>query len=142
MVDNLSPEHRHRCMARIRTKDTDLERAVRSSLFRRGLRFRKHVRTLPGKPDVVFPRARVAVFVDGDFWHGYQFRHWENGLSEFWRRKIRVNRERDLHNFLALRAMGWRVVRVWQHEVEDDLEECTGRIVRAIAESRASHGLP
>jgi DNA mismatch endonuclease, patch repair protein len=63
-------------MGRVRNRDTDLERVVRSALHRRGLRFRKHVSGLPGRPDVVFPAAKVAVFIDGDFWHGYRFPLW------------------------------------------------------------------
>src|SRR6476469_9829315 len=92
VADNLTPAQRRRCMSSVRTKDTDIEQAVRSALHRRGLRFRKHVRDLPGRPDIVFSRARVAVFVDGDFWHGYDFDTWRGGLSEFWRNKIETNR--------------------------------------------------
>ena len=69
-MDNLTCEQRERCMSTVRNRDTDIERAVRSELHKRGYRFRKHVRALPGTPDIVFVRDRVAVFVDGDFWHG------------------------------------------------------------------------
>lgn len=99
MGDNLTPEQRSYCMSRVRGKDTFLERLVREELHRRGFRFRKHVKELPGRPDIVFPRERVAVFIDGDFWHGYRLPVWEKGLSEFWKRKIRGNRERDRKNF-------------------------------------------
>ena len=73
MSDNLTPTQRSYCMSRVKGKDTSIERLVRSELHKRGFRFRKHVKTLPGKPDIVFPKAKVAVFVDGDFWHGYDF---------------------------------------------------------------------
>ncbi len=76
MPDKLTPEQRSFSMSRIKGKDTGLELRVRSALHKRGLRFRKHVRELPGKPDVVFRKTRVVVFVDGDFWHGYRFRSW------------------------------------------------------------------
>ncbi len=133
MVDNLTPRQRSYCMSRIKGKDTGLEVCLRSELHKRGLRFRKHVRDLPGKPDIVFPRARVAVFIDGDFWHGYRLPAWEESLSEFWKRKIRSNRERDRKNFRKLRAMGWHVVRVWQHQAKGDLEGCFERIMSAVA---------
>jgi DNA mismatch endonuclease (patch repair protein) len=116
-------------MSRVRNRDTDLERVLRSALHRRGLRFRKHVSALPGRPDLVVTRFRVAVFIDGDFWHGYRFPRWEHKLSEFWRRKINLNRQRDARNFRALRRAGWVVLRVWQHEIERDLDACIERVV-------------
>lgn len=85
MPDNLTPEQRSYCMSRIKGKDTGLEVKVRSGLHRKGMRFRKHVKELPGKPDVVFFRAKVAVFIDGDFWHGYQLASWEHKVSDFWK---------------------------------------------------------
>ena len=122
-MDNLTKAQRSHCMAQVRTADTDLERAVRTGLHRRGLRFRKHVRALPGRPDVVFGSARVVVFVDGDFWHGYRFPLWKHTLSEFWQHKIAVNRARDRRNFARLRSNGWRVIRIWQHDVKQRLEQ-------------------
>lgn len=116
----------------MRNRDTALERPIRSALHRRGLRFRKHVRELPGSPDVVFPRARVAVFVDGDFWHGYRFPAWEHKVTDFWRVKIRKNRERDRRNFRALRRMGWKVIRIWQHQMKRDLQSCIRKIQAAV----------
>lgn len=132
MPDNLTPEQRSFCMSRIKGKDTGLEMRVRSALHRRGLRFRKHVKDLPGKPDVVFRNARVAVFVDGDFWHGYRFPSWEDKVSDFWKKKINRNRERDAANHRKLRQMEWTVIRLWQHEVEADFDACIDRILAAV----------
>ena len=132
MPDNLTPEQRSFCMSRIKGKDTGLEMRVRSALHRRGLRFRKHVKDLPGKPDVVFRKARVAVFVDGDFWHGYRFPTWEDKVSDFWKKKINRNRERDAANHRKLRQMEWTVIRLWQHEVEEDFDACIDRILAAV----------
>jgi DNA mismatch endonuclease (patch repair protein) len=115
-------------MSRVRTKDTDLERLVRSELHRRGFRFRKHLKSLPGCPDLVFTRQRIAVFIDGDFWHGYRLPEWEPKLKPFWRDKIRRNRQRDLSNFRKLRRRGWHVIRLWQHELKRHFERCIGRI--------------
>jgi DNA mismatch endonuclease (patch repair protein) len=122
-------------MSRIKSKDTGIEVRVRSELHRKGLRFRKHVKELPGKPDIVFSRAKVAVFVDGDFWHGYQFRRWRETLSPFWQNKIKKNRERDCKNFHALRNMGWHVIRIWQHEIEHNLDLILDRIISAVKET-------
>src|SRR3989304_1962651 len=122
MADNLTEKQRSYCMARVRTKDTDLEMLVRSELRKRGLRFRANVKTLPGKPDIVLTAAKVAIFIDGDFWHGYRFPSWKNKVDMFWREKIRKNRERDKRNFTKIRGIGWRVIRLWQHEIKNDLE--------------------
>ena len=132
MADNLTPEQRSYCMSRIKSKDTRLEVRVRSELHRRGFRFRKHVKDLPGKPDVVFTRVKVAVFIDGDFWHGYRFPSWEHKVTDFWKKKISKNRERDAKKHRMLRAMGWRVVRLWQHEIEKDLGASINRIVSTV----------
>ena len=132
MPDNLTPEQRSFCMSRVKGKDTGLEMRVRSALHRRGLRFRKHAKDLPGKPDVVFRKARVAVFVDGDFWHGYRFPSWEDKVSDFWKKKINRNRERDAANHRKLRQMEWTVIRLWQHEVEEDFDACIDRILAAV----------
>jgi DNA mismatch endonuclease (patch repair protein) len=119
-------------MSRIKGKDTGLELRVRSELHRKGLRFRKHVKDLPGKPDIVFRRARVAIFVDGDFWHGYLFPSWEDKVSDFWKAKISKTRERDAENHRRLSEMGWAVIRLWQHELEEDFEGCIERIVSKV----------
>ena len=131
-MDNLTRAQRSYCMSRVRTKDTGPERTVASALRRLGLRFRKHDRALPGCPDIVFPERRVAVFIDGDFWHGFRYPAWTCRVSPFWRQKIEGNRARDLKNFAALRRRGWRVVRVWQHQVEQGLAASVERIVAAL----------
>jgi DNA mismatch endonuclease (patch repair protein) len=119
-------------MSRIKGKDTGLEVRVRSELHKRGLRFRKHVKELPGRPDIVFSRARVAVFIDGDFWHGYRFPAWKDKVSDFWKKKISENRERDKKNHRKLREMGWMVIRLWQHELKKDFSSCIEKIVASV----------
>jgi DNA mismatch endonuclease (patch repair protein) len=119
-------------MSRIKGKDTGLEIRVRSELHKRGFRFRKHLKELPGKPDVVFTRAKVAVFIDGDFWHGYKFSTWEHKVSDFWKTKISKTRERDVKNQQRLRDMGWTVIRLWQHELERDFEGCIEKVTAAL----------
>lgn len=132
MPDNLTPAQRSYAMSRVKNRDTAPEVKVRSALHRRGLRFTKHVRSLPGTPDIVFSKTRVAVFIDGDFWHGFQFRRWENKLTPYWQAKIARNRQRDARTFRALRAMGWRAVRVWTHSVNKDLDGVVARIERLV----------
>jgi DNA mismatch endonuclease (patch repair protein) len=132
MPDPLTPEQRKRCMSKVKSKNTDIELVVRSELHRRGLRFRIHVKTLPGTPDIVFPKAKIAIFVDGDFWHGYRFPDWESKLPEFWRVKIANTRKRDQRNFRRLRRMGWSVIRIWQHSIEYNLGLCVERIVSTV----------
>lgn len=124
-------------MSQVRGKNTSLEMLVRSALHVRGYRFRKHVKHLPGKPDIVFPTEKVAVFVDGDFWHGWRFPAWKAGLSEFWQDKIHKNRERDRRNSQKLRRSGWLVLRVWGHQVADDLDGVIHTITSAVIGRRS-----
>jgi DNA mismatch endonuclease (patch repair protein) len=132
MADNLTPEQRSRTMSRIRSTDTGPELTIRRILHARGRRFRKYVREVPGRPDLVFARERVAVFVDGDFWHGWRFPVWREKLAEYWRLKIARNRQRDARNFRLLRRRGWVVIRIWEHQVENDPHGCVERVERAL----------
>src|SRR5687767_9244405 len=106
MADNMTRAQRSRTMSRIRGRDTGPELALRRLIHKRGLRFRTHG-ALPGRPDIVFPKARVAVFVNGTFWHGWQFPRWREKLAPYWRNKIERNRARDLQNTRKLRRLGW-----------------------------------
>lgn len=131
-MDNLTQKQRSYCMSRVKGKDTGLERVVRSELHKRGLRFRKHMGKLPGKPDIVFVTQKLVVFLDGDFWHGYRFPQWEKTLAKFWRNKIGETRKRDQRNFAKLRRMGWRVIRIWEHSIKNDLDAVVTRICEAV----------
>ena len=132
MADRLTKAQRSYCMSRVRGKDTSLERRVRSELHMLGYRFRKHVVTLPGKPDIVFLKKKTAVFIDGDFWHGWRFPQWKDTLSLFWQHKIIQTRKRDRRNFQRLRSMGWKVIRIWEHQLEKDFSEAISRIRNSI----------
>lgn len=131
MPDNLTRAQRSKCMSSVRTRDTDIEAIVCAALRRHGLRFKRHAK-LPGKPDIVFAGARLTVFIDGDFWHGYRFPAWQDRLSGFWRKKIATNRSRDQRNFRKLRRQGWRVLRLWQHEIRRDVMKCVVRVQKAL----------
>lgn len=132
LLDNLNPKQRSYCMSRVKGKDTSLEKIVRAALHKKGLRFRKHNTKLPGKPDIIFPKVKLVVFLDGDFWHGYRFPQWEHNLPKFWRKKIGETRKRDQRNFSKLRRMGWHVIRIWEHSIEKDLEGVVKRISHGV----------
>lgn len=139
MPDNLTPAQRSHCMSRVKSKDTGLEVIVRRSLRKRGLKFEKHARDLPGSPDLVFRDAKVAVFIDGDFWHGWRFPAWKHPVTPFWREKIEKNRRRDAKNFRKLRRDGWTVVRLWQHQISRDLDACIERIMMGLRGSKQAN---
>ena len=128
MTDNMSPEQRSRTMSRIRARDTRAEKRLRSELFRRGLRYRVNVRALLGCPDIVFSTRQVAVFVDGDFWHGWRFSRWSEKLAPYWKDKIAGNMRRDKRVRSTLRRDGWTVIRVWEHEIKSSLVRVADRI--------------
>lgn len=138
MPDHLTPEERSRAMKRVKLKDGSLEKLVQGELRVRGLRFRRHVRTLPGRPDIVFTNKKVAVFVDGDFWHGWRLPMWEHKLSPFWRDKLRTNRARDIRNFRKLRSNGWKVIRLWQHQITANLDSSIARVTDIVVSKQAN----
>ena len=124
-------------MAANRARNTKCERLLCAALRRLGLEFRRNVRSLPGKPDIVFPRDRLAVFCDGDFWHG---RHWQRrkallargSNADYWIAKIAANITRDRMQRAALRKGGWRVTRIWETEILKDPERVARRVVDAL----------
>jgi DNA mismatch endonuclease, patch repair protein len=127
----MTPAQRSFAMKRVKLKNGSIEKLVQRELTKQRLKFRRHVKSLPGNPDIVFVPQKIAVFVDGDFWHGWRLSAWEHKLTPFWREKLRANRARDLRNFCRLRARGWTVIRIWGHQIKKDLSFCINRIVRA-----------
>ena len=120
MADNHSPEERSYNMSHIRSKDTKPEDAVRKWLFSRGFRYRKNVKSLPGCPDVVLPKYKAVIFVNGCFWHMHdcgRFK-WPATNPEYWNEKIHRNVERDRINNAALSDAGWKVITVWECELK------------------------
>lgn len=130
-------------MAAIKGKDTKPEMIVRKYLFSRGLRFRVQVRKLPGTPDIVLPKYKTAILVNGCFWHGHEgckyFRLPKSNV-EFWKEKIERNIERDRESMQALRNLGWRVIRVWECELRNkaNREETLNKIYNSIRSSDGS----
>ena len=123
-------------MISARREDTAPEKRIRSELHRLGLRFRLHRRIVPGvrrNADIVFGPVRVAVFVDGCFWHGCPLHGTKaKKNAEFWRRKLRDNRFRDRDTNARLEAAGWKVIRVWEHEEPKGAARTIARVVRRI----------
>ena len=132
MVDRLSPEQRRRCMSRVRGRDTKPEMLLRKALWARGVRYRLHA-DLPGKPDLVFTGKRLAVFVDGCFWHGCPI-HGEIPVSNraFWEKKLGDNVARDKRIDARLSEIGWRVLRIWVHEIKQDVAVVAEKIIAAL----------
>lgn len=117
MTDNLSKKHRSWNMSRIKGRDTKPELAVRSTLHRLGFRFRLHRSDLPGRPDIVLPKLKTVIFVHGCFWHRHRhcrFSYIPKTRVSFWEHKFQQNMARDSRNQLLLRALGWRVMIVWE----------------------------
>lgn len=117
MTDKMTPQQRHRCMSNIKSNDTKPEMVVRKWLWSEGLRYRLHVKSLPGTPDIVIRRLNTVIFINGCFWHGHiagECYRTPKTNVEFWATKIQKNRERDARNYYALKSQGWNVLVVWE----------------------------
>ena len=129
-------------MSSIRSKDTSIELLLRSRLFKFGLRFRKHYNKLPGKPDIVFTKQKIAIFLDSDFWHG---RNWPklrerlNTNSNYWIPKIEKNIIRDNQTNQLLNDLGWTVLRYWESDIRADPDKCISEIKVTISERQRSY---
>ena len=128
MTDIKTKESRSYNMSRIAGKDTKPEEMVRKYLFSKGFRYRKNVRKLPGTPDLVLPKYRTVIFVNGCFWHGHEgckYFVWPKSNAGFWRKKIEANISRDRQKEAQLRGMGWNVMIVWECELRASKRQAT-----------------
>ncbi len=144
MVSNVrDPAVTHKIMASIHSKDTKPELLLRKALWAKNYRYRVNYKALPGKPDIVFTKAKVVVFCDGDFWYGH---NWAlrglasleeelSGYSQFWKEKILRNIERDTRVTEELRDGEWTVIRVWESDIEKNLPDCLSIIEKALQHS-------
>ena len=136
MADVLTPAQRRKNMQHIKNKDTKIEVILRKALWKKGYRYRKNYKEIPGKPDIALTKYKIAIFCDGEFFHG---KDWEilkprlekSNNSQFWINKIHRNRERDEEINKQLLFMGWTVIRFWGTDIQKNLDEC----IRVIEET-------
>lgn len=145
MPDILTPQQRHECMSHIRAKNTKPEVIVRQYLYAAGFRFRIHVKKLPGCPDLVLPKYRTCIFVNGCFWHGHRgcrYATRPKSNAEFWQTKIQNNIRRDELSVQALETMGWKVITVWECDLKKDMrDETLSALAEQIRQNGASYAL-
>ena len=125
MADTHSKEVRSKNMSRIRSTNSKPEETIRKYLFSKGLRYRKNVRKLPGCPDIVLPKYKTVVFVNGCFWHKHDCGRfvWPSSNEEYWHKKINRNIERDADNLRTLTEQGWRVITIWECQLKKKVVE-------------------
>ena len=133
-MDNISKEKRRKIMQRVKSHDTKPEILLRKALWHRGMRYRKNWRALPGTPDIALTRRKIAIFVDGDFWHarGHEDNPGDQIASRqaYWKKKLTRNVERDKDVNEALTPLGWLVLRFWESDINSDLEACVRHVLR------------
>lgn len=136
MADIVDSATRSRMMRGIRGKDTKLEVRLRKALFAKGFRYRLHARSLPGSPDIVLPKYRAAIFVNGCFWHGHDCHLFRLPATRtgFWHDKIESNRARDTRTLLKMQAASWRVMTVWECAIKGKTSLAYEELVQRVAE--------
>ena len=136
-MDVLNAEQRHKCMSHIKSKDTSIEVSLRRALWKKGYRYRKNYSALPGKPDIVLIKYRIAIFCDGELFHG---KNWEilkprllkGNNPDFWVKKIERNMKRDDENDKKLLFLGWTVIHFWGNDILKNTDQCVKVIEEAI----------
>ena len=134
-MDKHTPEQRRKNMQAVKNKDSQIELLLRQELWARGLRYRKNVNRIYGKPDIVFIGKKVAVFCDSEFWHGYNWEERKKDFKshqEFWIPKIERNMERDAEVTAKLESEGWTVIRFWGNEIKKNTAQCADIIEKAV----------
>ena len=138
MADRITPEHRSWNMSRIKGKDTKPEIAVRQYLFANGFRFRKNDKRYPGKPDIVLPKYHTIIFVHGCFWHrheGCKQATTPKSRTDFWLEKFQKNVQNDAKHIQELKNMGWKVIVLWECELDKQFEETMRNVIAEIREN-------
>lgn len=132
-MDKISRATRSRIMSRIKSVNTSPEMAFRKIMFSNGLRgFRLHY-PIKGKPDIVFPRKKLAIFIDGDFWHGYNWKVLgKSPPRKYWQAKIKKNMKRDKEITLLFKKEKWKVIRFWEHDIKKKPEKCVLKVKKAL----------
>jgi DNA mismatch endonuclease (patch repair protein) len=144
-MDVLTPEQRHKCMSHIRGTETKPEIFFRKALWKWGIRYRKNVRSLFGNPDIAIKKYKIVIFIDGDYWHGndWKKRHFPSqeallsSYSDYWQKKIRRNIARDIEVKKYYKKNGWTVLRFWASETEKNLNKCIIKTIKKIDKIRS-----
>jgi DNA mismatch endonuclease (patch repair protein) len=139
-MDVLTLEQRSKCMSRVKGKDTSIEVLLRKALWHDGIRYRKNFKLLPGKPDIAIIKHKIAVFCDGELWHGREWGKKKNSIKtnvEFWISKIEKNIIRDIINEKKLEKKGWVVMRFWGMDIKKNMTDCVKEIKEIIYETES-----
>lgn len=131
-------KQRSELMAKIKSQNTKPELKLKKALWNLGFRYRKNLKKLPGSPDIVYTKHKLAIFVDGEFWHGYNWAEKKTKIKtnrDFWIPKIERNIQRDTQNNQLLTEAGWYVIRFWEHELKKDFEDCLNRVISYLQDS-------
>jgi DNA mismatch endonuclease (patch repair protein) len=147
-MDVLTPEQRHKCMSHIRSTETKPEIFFRKALWKWGIRYRKNVRGLFGTPDIAIKKYKIVIFIDGDFWHGndWKKKHFPSqealllSYSDYWQKKIRRNIARDAEVKKHYKKIGWTILRFWTSETEKNLNKCIIKTIRKINKIKEKTG--
>lgn len=141
MTDRITKEQRSKNMSHIRSKDTSIELKVRKYLFSLGYRYRVNYKKLPGKPDIVFTKKKIAIFIHGCYWHGHncnsRYAHVSKSNTDYWNTKIQRNQERDKRNIEQLEKDGWKVIVLWECEIKEDFE----KVIKILLSVSAKNGV-
>jgi DNA mismatch endonuclease, patch repair protein len=133
----ITTKKRSDLMRKIKSKNTSPEIKLRKALWNQGIRYRVKNKSISGKPDIAIKKYKLAVFVDGEFWHGYNWSDKKNKIKsnrDYWIKKIEGNIQRDKRVNMELKENGWTVLRYWQHEIKNDLDKCVSEIEDVINE--------
>ena len=139
VMDKISQDKRHEIMSKIKGKETTIEKKVRLYLYHHGIRYRKNTKTIPGTPDISIKKYKVAIFVNGCFWHGHQdckYYRIPKTNTEFWTKKIARNIERDQEVKRRLESEGWTVITIWECQLKSSFEETMAAVLSEIYDAR------
>lgn len=128
-MDCMTKEQRSKNMRAIKNKDTKIEVLLRKALWHRGIRYRKNFKVCNCHPDIVITKYKIAVFCDGDFWHGKPSKYTIKTNTDYWNEKIKRNIERDLENTIVLRDNGWTVLRFWESDIKNNMDKCIEEVL-------------
>lgn len=136
-MDTLTPAQRRKAMQHVKSKDTSIELKLRKALWAKGIRYRKNYPMIPGKPDIVLTKYKIAIFCDSEFWHGKNWSSLKKQLQRgnnpnYWIKKIQRTIDRDTKNDILLRSQGWTVIRFWGKEIIDHTNDCVDLVEDAI----------